>query len=188
MPPELIVERDRGDDCTLRTPVKPTPSMDMWSAGVVLFMLLGGYNPFYTPCKTKRVFQNIVKVSFDFKQPVWETVSDVAKDLISKILVRTDDDDAESTAKALLYVRPSSPYSQEFDSPADSVRAPYVCVEIPTVRVAFGSTRRAARTVRAGVEIRNESRRTAEFGGNEALLCTREPSGGERRLAPRNSP
>jgi len=86
MPPELIVHRER-DDSTLRVPIKPTASMDMWSAGVVLYMLLGGYNPFLAT-STKRVFHSIVTVSFDFKQPVWETVSDTAKDLISKLLVR----------------------------------------------------------------------------------------------------
>jgi serine/threonine protein kinase len=60
--------------------------MDMWSAGVVLFMMLGGHSPFQgTPIK--HVFESIVDGDVDLEAPVWRTVSELAKDLISKLLV-----------------------------------------------------------------------------------------------------
>eukprot|EP01025_Chloroclados_australasicus_P018255 TRINITY_DN1946_c0_g2_i2.p1 TRINITY_DN1946_c0_g2~~TRINITY_DN1946_c0_g2_i2.p1 ORF type:complete len:675 (-),score=121.75 TRINITY_DN1946_c0_g2_i2:1748-3772(-) len=62
------------------------PAVDMWSAGVVLFILLGGYPPFYHESEAV-LFEIIRKGLFKFDDPVWEEVSDQAKDLISKLLV-----------------------------------------------------------------------------------------------------
>jgi serine/threonine protein kinase len=86
MPPELV-RHCQKDDCTLTESVKPTYSMDMWSAGVVLFNMLGGYNPFHG-ITTKHIFRSIVHADLDLRAPAWQTVSASAKDLISKLLVR----------------------------------------------------------------------------------------------------
>jgi len=62
------------------------PSVDMWSAGVVLFILLGGYPPFYHESEAV-LFEIIRKGKFEFDDAVWDEVSDLAKDLICKLLV-----------------------------------------------------------------------------------------------------
>ena len=52
-----------------------SPAVDLWSAGVVLFILLGGYPPFYDESEPA-LFAQIRKGSFTFDDPVWDTISD----------------------------------------------------------------------------------------------------------------
>jgi len=59
--------------------------VDMWSAGVVLFILLGGYPPFYDESEP-RLFAAIQEGNFDFDEEVWDEISDIAKDLIRKLI------------------------------------------------------------------------------------------------------
>ncbi|KAG1660285.1 hypothetical protein FOA52_006752 [Chlamydomonas sp. UWO 241] len=61
------------------------PGVDMWGAGVVLFILLGGYPPFYSESEPE-LFNLIRKGKFAFDDPVWVGVTRRAKDLISKLL------------------------------------------------------------------------------------------------------
>lgn len=65
---------------------KYDPKVDMWSAGVIMFILLGGYPPFYDEHEP-RLFQKIRRGLFSFDDPVWNDVSATAKDLIRKLLV-----------------------------------------------------------------------------------------------------
>lgn len=51
------------------------PAVDLWSAGVVLFILLGGYPPFYDESEPA-LFAQIRKGQFTFDDPVWDSVSD----------------------------------------------------------------------------------------------------------------
>lgn len=61
--------------------------VDMWSLGVVLFMLLGGYPPFYEPDDDqKTMFRKIVNCEYQFHPENWEDVSEEAKDLIRGLL------------------------------------------------------------------------------------------------------
>ena len=60
--------------------------VDMWSAGVILFILLGGYPPFYDEHEP-RLFMKIRQGKYSFDDPVWDEVSDSAKDLIRRLLV-----------------------------------------------------------------------------------------------------
>jgi serine/threonine protein kinase len=46
----------------------------MWSAGVVLFILLGGYPPFYSESEPQ-LFQLIRKGKYSFQDPVWKGIS-----------------------------------------------------------------------------------------------------------------
>lgn len=62
------------------------PGVDMWGAGVVLYILLGGYPPFWSESEPL-LFELIRKGAFTFNDPVWKTVSDSAKDLICQLLV-----------------------------------------------------------------------------------------------------
>jgi len=76
-----------------------SPAVDLWSAGVVLFILLGGYPPFYDDSEPA-LFQQIRKGEFTFDDPVWDTISDNATDLIRHLL--TTDAEARLTAAQAL--------------------------------------------------------------------------------------
>jgi len=60
-------------------------SADMWSVGVILYILLGGYPPFHED-NQKELFKKIRKGSFEFHTEYWSQISDDAKDLIRGLL------------------------------------------------------------------------------------------------------
>ena len=63
---------------------------DNWSIGVLMYVLLSGMAPFMGHNR-KSVFKKIAHVSYDFKGREWDLVSNEAKDLISKLLVKDVD-------------------------------------------------------------------------------------------------
>jgi serine/threonine protein kinase len=58
----------------------------MWSAGVILHILLVGFPPFYGE-NEPTLFENIKAANYSFDDPAWKVVSKEAKDLVSKLLV-----------------------------------------------------------------------------------------------------
>jgi serine/threonine protein kinase len=58
---------------------------DLWSLGVVLYILLCGYAPFSSPNQSD-LFKAIVSGRFYFDAPYWSKISSSAKDLIRKLL------------------------------------------------------------------------------------------------------
>jgi calcium/calmodulin-dependent protein kinase I len=66
-------------------------SVDMWSAGVITYVLLCGFSPFLSSTQTG-LFEKILKCEYDFPDPEWTGISQGAKDFISALLVQSPDD------------------------------------------------------------------------------------------------
>lgn len=58
---------------------------DLWSCGVILYILLCGAPPFYGTCEDE-IFHKIVTCNYSFKHSIWKKISPEAKDLIAKLL------------------------------------------------------------------------------------------------------
>ncbi|XP_041665883.1 death-associated protein kinase 2 isoform X2 [Cheilinus undulatus] len=83
--------------CTSGTPQYIAPEVinseplsaaaDMWSIGVITYILLSGLSPFqgYTDQETLR---NILSLTYEFNDHVFSTTSSMAKDFIQKLLVK----------------------------------------------------------------------------------------------------
>ncbi|KAG1709020.1 hypothetical protein DVH05_022651 [Phytophthora capsici] len=74
-------------------------TVDIWSIGVITYILLCGYPPFHDD-NHNALFKKIKKGKFQFDSPYWDHVSDDAKDLISQMLVV--DPEKRSTVDQLL--------------------------------------------------------------------------------------
>jgi len=66
-------------------------SVDIWSVGVIFYILLCGFPPFYAENNVK-LYQKILNGKFYFPSPYWDSVSEEAKDLINKMLVIEKED------------------------------------------------------------------------------------------------
>eukprot|EP00937_MAST-01D_sp_MAST-1D-sp2_P007462 g7462.t1 len=60
--------------------------VDMWSIGVITYILLCGFPPFYDD-NNASLFEHIKSGTFDYPSPYWDSVSDGAKEFINKLLV-----------------------------------------------------------------------------------------------------
>eukprot|EP00339_Tiarina_fusa_P000908 CAMPEP_0116998546 /NCGR_PEP_ID=MMETSP0472-20121206/1577_1 /TAXON_ID=693140 ORGANISM="Tiarina fusus, Strain LIS" /NCGR_SAMPLE_ID=MMETSP0472 /ASSEMBLY_ACC=CAM_ASM_000603 /LENGTH=556 /DNA_ID=CAMNT_0004697725 /DNA_START=11 /DNA_END=1681 /DNA_ORIENTATION=+ len=63
-----------------------TSQADMWSCGVITYMLLSSHRPFYHK-RRKVMIDRIMRVEYNFDKDYWDPVSDEAKDMIDKLLV-----------------------------------------------------------------------------------------------------
>jgi serine/threonine protein kinase len=72
--PEILRRKPYGKAC------------DFWSIGVVAYVILSGDHPFY--CDDNIALYEMIKAcKYDFKDEAWSSVSEEAKDFISRILV-----------------------------------------------------------------------------------------------------
>ncbi|XP_006890722.1 PREDICTED: serine/threonine-protein kinase DCLK3 [Elephantulus edwardii] len=74
--PEILSEKGYGLE------------VDMWAAGVILYILLCGFPPFRSPDRDQDELFNIIQLGhFEFLSPYWDNISEAAKDLVSHLLV-----------------------------------------------------------------------------------------------------
>uniref|UniRef100_A0A665W8M0 Calcium/calmodulin-dependent protein kinase type 1-like n=1 Tax=Echeneis naucrates TaxID=173247 RepID=A0A665W8M0_ECHNA len=60
-------------------------AVDCWSIGVIAYILLCGYPPFYDDNDAK-LFEQILKAEYEFDSPYWDDISDSAKDFIVHLM------------------------------------------------------------------------------------------------------
>ncbi|OIW20130.1 hypothetical protein TanjilG_01903 [Lupinus angustifolius] len=63
------------------------PEADVWSAGIIIYILLCGVPPFWGESETD-IFEAILHAEADFTSDPWPTISESGKDLVRKMLVR----------------------------------------------------------------------------------------------------
>ncbi|BHF59827.1 Calcium/calmodulin-dependent protein kinase type 1 [Sparganum proliferum] len=59
--------------------------VDCWAIGVITYILLCGYPPFYDE-NDQELFRQIRRVQYEFDSPYWDEISDSAKDFIRNLL------------------------------------------------------------------------------------------------------
>ena len=74
-------------------------SCDMWSVGVIVFILLGGYYPFRGKTDGE-ILKNVRYGIFEFREKLWKGVSEDAKSLLRSMI--TVNPDERVTAQAAL--------------------------------------------------------------------------------------
>ena len=62
-------------------------SVDLWSIGVITYILLCGFPPFWGESQGE-LFDKILAADYEFPSPEWDAVSEDAKDFIRKLLVK----------------------------------------------------------------------------------------------------
>lgn len=90
-----------------------TMAVDMWSAGVVTYVLLCGYPPFYAK-EQRELFQQILKADYDFPEEDWEDISENAKDFIRSLL-KVDAGERMTAEQALQH-----PWLKDTGAPGDA--------------------------------------------------------------------
>lgn len=61
------------------------PEIDIWSAGVILYILLSGVPPFWAETE-QGIFDAILRGNTDYESEPWPSISSGAKDLVKKML------------------------------------------------------------------------------------------------------
>jgi calcium-dependent protein kinase len=81
---------------------KYSSQCDIWSCGVILYILLCGIPPFYAETEAA-IFRAVVKGDVDYSAHPWPRISAEAKDCVGKMLTR--DVNARAMAEQILQVR-----------------------------------------------------------------------------------
>ncbi|KAH7856743.1 hypothetical protein Vadar_005046 [Vaccinium darrowii] len=90
--------------------------IDIWSAGVILYILLSGVPPFWAETE-KGIFDAILEGQIDFDSEPWPTISYSAKDLVRKMLTQ---DPKKRLTSAQVLEHPWIRGGEASDKPIDS--------------------------------------------------------------------
>ncbi|XP_065872262.1 calcium-dependent protein kinase 1-like [Euphorbia lathyris] len=63
------------------------PEADVWSAGIIVYILLSGVPPFWAETE-QGIFEQVLHGDLDFDTDPWPSISDGAKDLVRRMLAR----------------------------------------------------------------------------------------------------
>jgi len=74
-------------------------AVDMWSVGVITYVLLCGYPPFYAK-EQRELFTQILNAEYEFPEEDWGKISEDAKDFIRHLLV-VDPNERMTASQAL---------------------------------------------------------------------------------------
>ncbi|WOL16767.1 calcium-dependent protein kinase 18 [Canna indica] len=66
---------------------KSGPESDVWSIGVITYILLCGRRPFWDKTEDG-IFKEVLKTDPDFRRKPWPSISESAKDFVKKLLVK----------------------------------------------------------------------------------------------------
>ncbi|XP_062143518.1 calcium-dependent protein kinase 28-like [Alnus glutinosa] len=66
---------------------KSGPESDVWSIGVITYILLCGRRPFWDKTEDG-IFKEVLKNKPDFRRKPWQTISNSGKDFVKKLLVK----------------------------------------------------------------------------------------------------
>lgn len=75
------------------------PEADIWSAGIILYILLSGVPPFWGE-NEQSIFDAVLRGHLDFSSDPWPSISSSAKDLVKKML-RSDPKERFSASEVL---------------------------------------------------------------------------------------
>lgn len=64
---------------------KYTEKCDVWSIGVILYILLCGYPPF-NGANDKQIIEAVLKGKYTLDEPEWDEISEDAKDIVKRML------------------------------------------------------------------------------------------------------
>lgn len=106
---------------------KYSSQADIWSIGVIAYMLLSSQMPFFGR-KRKQIVQSIMKGTFDFKGRRWKRLSAQSKEFVRSLLVvdpeeRLDADEALSAVwlNRRLTATVRNPYEEELEGATNSI-------------------------------------------------------------------
>jgi len=70
-------------------------SVDMWGIGVITYILLAGYPPFYNEQNLEDdagLFEKVINCDYDYEDECWDEISDLAKNFIKSLLIKDPSD------------------------------------------------------------------------------------------------
>jgi calcium-dependent protein kinase len=104
----LVVDEGKRLDEKLGTPYYIAPEVlaksytskcDIWSCGVITYIVLSGIPPF-NGASDQEIMKKVKTGKFSFSDPIWNNISDLAKDFITQLLTK-DQNKRPSAEQAL---------------------------------------------------------------------------------------